>query len=544
MAKVYLALVRGPARFNKLVVVKQIQASLAEDPDFVNMFLDEARLAARLNHPNVVQTNEVGADESGYFIAMEYLEGQTLNRIINRLGPKLSLAMGLRIVSEALSGLHYAHELRDFDGTPLSVVHRDVSPHNIFVTYSGQVKVVDFGIAKALNSSTETRSGVLKGKVAYMSPEQAATAACDRRADVFSVGVILWQLAAGQRMHRGVADIAVIKRLLDHDIPKITDASPNIDPKLAAIIDKALAPKREDRYATAADMQADVDAYVETLEDRRGCREVGKITTETFFEDRHKIQQIVEQEMRRDTERDVGDLPFLEIGPMSETSDSKARRGGTGVTGSLSFGSLSRKESQPGETSTIPSVSVRDSSSLPPPKKPVVPILIGALGLGVLAGIAFVVLRTPKATSEATASPATSAASLTLRIESTPPGATVREGERVLGETPLTVSNPSGGPARDFTLLLGGHDPYTLHASSVTTDLTLMANLKESVGGSAGSAAVAEPVDPPESGSGKPAGSSAPHGRGPGRRNPPPSTAKSSAPAPPPPTTSDIRLKR
>ncbi len=265
--------------------------------------------------------------------------------------------------------------------------------------------------------------------------------------------------------------------------------------ELLAAIDKALAPKREDRYATAADMQADVDAYVETLEDRRGCREVGKITTETFFEDRHKIQQIVEQEMRRDTERDVGDLPFLEIGPMSETSDSKARRGGTGVTGSLSFGSLSRKESQPGETSTIPSVSVRDSSSLPPPKKPVVPILIGALGLGVLAGIAFVVLRTPKATSEATASPATSAASLTLRIESTPPGATVREGERVLGETPLTVSNPSGGPARDFTLLLGGHDPYTLHASSVTTDLTLMANLKESVGGSAGSAAVAEPVD-------------------------------------------------
>ena len=166
MAKVYLALAAGPAGFNKLVVIKQILTELGEDSDFLAMFLDEARLAARLNHPNVVQTNEVGEDNGRYFLCMEYLEGQPLNRVLTRLvtkatlGSRLPLAQLLRILSDALSGLHYAHELCDFDGSPLSVVHRDMSPHNIFVTYSGQVKLVDFGIAKAQSSSVETRAGI------------------------------------------------------------------------------------------------------------------------------------------------------------------------------------------------------------------------------------------------------------------------------------------------------------------------------------------------------------------------------------------------
>src|SRR5512133_824440 len=195
MAQVFLALAKGVAGFNKLVVIKQIHAELAEDPDFVRMFLDEARLAARLNHPNVVQTNEVDHDNKRYFIAMEYLEGQTLNRVFNRMGrdPKLlPLGHRLRLVADGLAGLHYAHELKDYDGKALGVVHRDFTPHNIFVTYNGVVKVVDFGIAKALNSSSQTQSGVLKGKVSYMAPEQARGERVDRRADIFSVGMILW----------------------------------------------------------------------------------------------------------------------------------------------------------------------------------------------------------------------------------------------------------------------------------------------------------------------------------------------------------------
>src|SRR5689334_22978828 len=256
MAEVYLAVVRGPAGFNKLVVVKQIRPQLAEDPEFLTMFLDEARLAARLNHPNVVQTNEVGQEGRRYFIAMEYLEGQPLNRIVNRTAKEglLTPALYVRILIDALNGLHYAHELADFDGTPLMVVHRDMTPHNVFVTYSGQVKVVDFGIAKALGSSSETRTGVLKGKVAYMAPEQAMGEKVDRRADLFSVGVMLWEAATGKRLWKGVPDITILQRLLSGEVPSPRSIKPEVPEKLEAIIMKALSHQRDDRYENAGDL--------------------------------------------------------------------------------------------------------------------------------------------------------------------------------------------------------------------------------------------------------------------------------------------------
>src|SRR4051794_26091703 len=175
MADVFLAVARGPIGFNKLLVVKRLKANLVDEPEYVAMLGDEARLAARLNHPNVVQTNEVGQEGDQYFIAMEYLDGQPLHRVLTRSEKKerMPLAMHLRIVCDVLSGLHYAHELADFDGSPLNVVHRDVTPQNIFVTYDGQVKLVDFGIAKASGRDGETKTGIVKGKVTYMGPEHA-----------------------------------------------------------------------------------------------------------------------------------------------------------------------------------------------------------------------------------------------------------------------------------------------------------------------------------------------------------------------------------
>src|SRR5438105_4376679 len=159
MAKVFLTVVPGPAGVQKLLVVKELRPELAHDEDIRTMFLDEARLAARLNHPNVVQTYEVGVERGHYFIAMEYLEGQPLNRLWRRMAAEhMPLEMQLKILADALNGLHYAHELVDFDGTPLHVVHRDISPHNVFVTYDGQVKVVDFGIAKAASSRGSTKN--------------------------------------------------------------------------------------------------------------------------------------------------------------------------------------------------------------------------------------------------------------------------------------------------------------------------------------------------------------------------------------------------
>src|ERR1700761_3781049 len=237
MAEVYLAVVRGPAGFNKLGVIKQIRPQLAAGPGVLGMFLDEAKLAARLSHPNVVQTNEVGQEGDTHFLMMEYLDGQPLNRITQRLGKRggLPLHMHLQIIVDLLGGLHYAHELTDYDGTPLGVVHRDITPHNVFVTYEGQVKVVDFGIAKAMNSSSETRTGVLKGKVAYMAPEQARGERVDRRADIFSVGVLLWEAVTGRRLWKGVPDITILQRLLNGDIPTPKSVKPDVDDKLEAI---------------------------------------------------------------------------------------------------------------------------------------------------------------------------------------------------------------------------------------------------------------------------------------------------------------------
>ncbi len=342
MAEVYLAVVRGPAGFNKLVVIKQIRPQLAEDPEFLGMFLDEARLAARLSHPNVVQTNEVGQEGERYFIAMEYLEGQPLNRIIHRLqkAGSITLGMHVKIIADALAGLHHAHELTDYDGTPLGVVHRDVTPHNVFVTYDGVVKVVDFGIAKALNSSSETRTGVLKGKVAYMAPEQARGERVDRRADIFSVGVMLWEAATGKRMWKGVPDITILQRLLSGEIPTPRSVKPEVPEALEAIILKALAHQREDRYETAADLQVALEKWVAASGETAHSREIGKAIAASFEADRAKIKGIIDEQLRSNkTGLDVTSAALPVIDQHTSSGPNSSRGGDRGSLSSISEGS-------------------------------------------------------------------------------------------------------------------------------------------------------------------------------------------------------------
>ena len=195
MADVFLAQMAGPSGFSKLAVVKRLRDKLQNDDYMLSMFLDEGRLAARLNHQNVVNTYEVGQDKEGHFIAMEFLEGQPLSHILAKLKEdRLPLEMHLHILCETLTALQYAHDLPDYDGKPLGIVHRDVSPQNIFVTYSGQSKLVDFGVAKAASASSETRAGVIKVKVTYMAPEQAVGKdTIDGRADIFALGILFWE---------------------------------------------------------------------------------------------------------------------------------------------------------------------------------------------------------------------------------------------------------------------------------------------------------------------------------------------------------------
>jgi serine/threonine-protein kinase len=303
MGVVFLALVRGPGGFHKLFVVKELKAHLAEDPSLVSMFVEEACLAAKLNHPNIVQTIEVGSDRGRHFIAMEYLDGQAYGRLLARLqraGKQLPTAAHLYVLSHLLEGLAYAHGVRDFDGRRLSLVHRDVSPQNVLLTYDGQVKIIDFGIAKALESAHETQTGVLKGKIAYMAPEQAAGEPIDCRADIFSAGVMLWEAAVGQRMwSREANDMRVLHALLSGDIPRPAEARPDIDPEIERMILKATAASAGDRYASAAEFQADIDNHLRWLgEAPFGPREAQALLGKLFAEERASIQALIDEEVR------------------------------------------------------------------------------------------------------------------------------------------------------------------------------------------------------------------------------------------------------
>ena len=300
MAVVYLAASQGPRGFSKLVVVKELKEEFTHDPEFTSMFVDEARLAARLNHPNIVQTYEVEEQQGHFFIVMEYLEGQPLSQTRSRLA-RLGATLRdhqVRVLCDVLEALHHAHELADYDGKPLNVVHRDVSPHNVIITYDGVAKLVDFGIAKASDQSSQTRTGVIKGKLAYMSPEQAFGKPVDRRADIFAVGVILWEAITGRRMWKGNAEGAIAHRLSVGDIPKITEYVPEPPPVLKAICERALAPRSADRYPTAAAMRVDLERYLAMLAQKPTARDLGGLVGQAFAEERARIAALIEEQMR------------------------------------------------------------------------------------------------------------------------------------------------------------------------------------------------------------------------------------------------------
>ncbi|MDC0745775.1 serine/threonine protein kinase [Polyangium mundeleinium] len=368
MADVYLAVVPGPAGFNKLQVVKRLRRDYVEDPDHVEMFLDEARLAARLSHPNVVQTYEVSESDGEYFMAMEYLEGQPFNRIISR-AKKDPPPPGLlfRIVADALAGLHYAHELTDYDGTPLHIVHRDASPHNVLVTYDGHTKILDFGIAKSEVRSGETRTGIVKGKVAYMAPEQARCKPLDRRADVFVLGIVLWEIATGRKLWDKASDIEVLHRLATGEYPRVHDVNPNAPEEIDRICAKAMARDPAERYATAAEMRADILAYLDQARLRTSSEDVGRYVTTAFGDKRADIRKVIDQQISKLKAQQSGErmaIPDV-AGPPDAAPDSLSipNLGGSGRH-SLN-GSGSNPKSLTGSNARIPG-----TNSLPPAALP------------------------------------------------------------------------------------------------------------------------------------------------------------------------------
>ncbi len=384
MGVVYLALAQGPAGFQKLKVVKRLRTDLAADPKALEMFLDEARLAARLHHPNIVQTNEVGFDGKHYFLEMEYLEGQSYDALV-RQAPRSSgipLEVSCWILAQVLAGLHHAHELVDLDGTRLQVVHRDVSPHNVMVTYEGSVKLLDFGIAKAADSQSETQTGVVKGKITYMAPEQATRKAVDRRADVFAVGVMLWQALAGARMWGDANDFEIFVKLqAGEKIPSPKSVNPEASDALEVIAMRALALDPKDRYASAAEMQAELEEW---LAGREGgsARTVMRLMEELFAAQREAVRQEIESQMKQaPMGRSAVDVPVL--------GEGEGTRSGTGAGNA--------------EVALTGATKVRQRIEI----KGLRAIAIGAIGVALVASIAAVIgARSRRQTS---AGPAASA---------------------------------------------------------------------------------------------------------------------------------------
>ncbi len=258
MAEILLGRFVGPSGFERPVVIKRILSHLAEDPTFVAMFLDEARIAARVRHPNVVQVFELLHEGEDLALVMEYLEGEPLAGLLRRLasrGRKLDPALSAHIMSEVAAGLEAAHELRDDSGAPLGLVHRDVSPQNIFVGYDGSVKVLDFGIATAADRSTRTETGQLKGKFEYMSPEQCAARPLDRRSDVFALGVVLYEVSTGRRLFKRPNQLLVLKAILEEPIPPPSAIDREYPKVLEPICLKALAKRRAERYQSAGELR-------------------------------------------------------------------------------------------------------------------------------------------------------------------------------------------------------------------------------------------------------------------------------------------------
>ena len=326
MGVIHLAVSRSAGGFDNLFAIKQLKPEHARDENYVAMFLEEARLAAHLTHPNIVQTHEVGSSGQRHYIVMDYLDGRSLHDIVRHMSSRGGLPVGahLRIIAEALVGLHYAHELRGSDDKPLNIVHRDFSPLNVFVTVDGEVKLIDFGIAKAADSSVDTRTGVLKGRLAYMAPEQAWGSEVDRRADIYAAGVMLWEAATGRRLWPSMSDLEILARLSREGAPRLRSVCPEAPAALVAICERAMAQECDERYATAAELVGDLEAHILSRDDQMTAREIGALISREFAVELRDVNAVIAEALANVHSRSGSPAPMQRFG-FTASSGSHAR---------------------------------------------------------------------------------------------------------------------------------------------------------------------------------------------------------------------------
>ncbi len=313
MATVHLGRLIGPVGFSKIVAIKQMHESAARNPDFVAMFLDEARLSGRVQHPNVVATFDVIANNGEAFLVMEYVHGESLSALLRAArvrGEKLPPAFAVHVLCDVLAGLHAAHEATDEHGEPLKLIHRDVSPQNIMIGVDGVARVLDFGIAKAAGRLQETQTGQLKGKLGYMAPEQLLGRPLDRRVDIFAAGICLWEAISGRKMFDADNSGQLMYQVLETDIPPLSSIT-EVTPALSRAVERATAREPEERFATAREFADALERSTELVSSRQIGDWVSRLSGEALSR-RFERLRAIEATPLTQTTAVVARLPFHE----------------------------------------------------------------------------------------------------------------------------------------------------------------------------------------------------------------------------------------
>ena len=453
MAELFLAIQKSVAGFEKLLVIKRILPSMNQDGAFIEMLLHEARIAATLSHPNIVQIFDVGQADGQYFIAMEHVHGEDLRSIVRQMKKKgvleFPLEHALAIVLGMCAGLAYAHDKRDLDGTHLGIVHRDISPQNIVVTFTGDVKIVDFGIAKSdTRVGEQTKSGKLKGKVPYMSPEQARGEPLDARSDLFAAGTMLFELTTGKRLFKGQSEYETLKLICDRDYPRPSDIHPDYPRGLEAIVMRALAKDPTDRYQTAREMQADLEAFV-----RQHQIAVSSLALNQFMQSLFEEKLALQKEALLQGKHLADSLELQHAG----TSNPDVS-GGFDVDASGQR--VASTQSMPAAARTVTDVSAnrvrRTNGGL------IAGVVAGVLVIaGALGGAGYVLAKKNNEASNTPVPAATTAAIAKglLSVTSDPPGASIWiNGDLRPEVTPATIKELPTGVALDVKLTMDGFE--------------------------------------------------------------------------------------
>jgi len=429
MAEIWLAKQLGVQGFEKLVVVKKILEQFAGEKEFVSMFLDEARLAATLNHPHVVQIYDLGQEGVSFYIAMEFIAGHDLLSVLRKCkNAQLALppALAARMLAGACDGLHYAHTRKDHRGNPINLVHRDVSPSNLLVTYDGGLKVVDFGIAKAESHSTKTEAGKLKGKFSYMSPEQIRAEPLDARSDVFALGIVLHEILVGRRLFKRDSELAIMQDILEGEVRPPSELRPDVPKALDEIVLKALQKDRKKRYASAQEMQLALEKYLASTPEPPTSFHVSQFMMELFSDEHLAYQRLLQE------------LPTAEPDQLVSIFEQGHRTSNSQLSGFTTPKARQPEGDEPATQIADVEVEIEEEAVRRPTRRKGLVAGIATVVAVALAGLlAFVLTRPPPPPPEPVVGE--------LAVESDPTGATV-----LLDGAPTPVRTP--GTLRELAL--------------------------------------------------------------------------------------------